>query len=103
MVTSQKMIESEMGYRGSKSIVKVQPRQNIIVKEQRVDGGYIKNLLMLRYTLMGLERGYQGRILSNHLNSNLKRLYNTKASFSLRSTLDYKQLSPNYTMRALNP
>lgn len=91
------MIESEMGYRGSKSIVKAQPRQNIIVKEQRVDGGYIKNILMLRYTLMGLERGYQGRILSNRLNSNLKRLYSTKA------VLDYKQLSPNYTMRALNP
>ena len=34
MVTSQEMIENEMGYRGSKS------EMNLSVKEQRVDGGY---------------------------------------------------------------
>ena len=37
MVISQEMIEKEMGYRGSKSIVE----ENTVVKEQRVDGSYI--------------------------------------------------------------
>jgi hypothetical protein len=34
MVISQKMIEREMGYRGSKSVI----LNNIAVKEQRVNG-----------------------------------------------------------------
>jgi hypothetical protein len=37
MVTSQKMIEKEMGNRGSKSVV-VSRLDNAIVKEQRVNG-----------------------------------------------------------------
>ena len=38
MVTSKKMIETEMGYRGSKSeFLSPQPNE-ISVKEQRVDG-----------------------------------------------------------------
>jgi hypothetical protein len=63
------MIEKEMGYRGSKSIVS----ENTIVKEQRVDGSYIevfkkKNNSMLRCTLTGFERSYQVKILSNQIN-----------------------------------
>jgi hypothetical protein len=48
MVTSQKMSENEMGYRGSKS-------ETNSVKEQRVDGSYCKifKFKQLRYTLMG--------------------------------------------------
>ena len=55
------MKETEIGYRGSKSI-----RNNQIVKEQRVDGSYcIKSkLLQLRCTLKGFERKYPIRILS---------------------------------------
>ena len=40
IVTSQNMIESEMGYRGSKSVI----RKNITVKEQRVDGSWHNNV-----------------------------------------------------------
>ena len=65
MVTSPKMMETEMGYRGSKS-AKI---KNNAVKEQRVDGscfGLLKP--KLRCTLMGFERSYQVRVLSNQLN-----------------------------------
>ena len=66
-VTSHKMSENEMGYRGSKSIL------NNIVKEQRVDGSWsiIKaksRQMLLRCTLMGFERNYQVKILSKQLN-----------------------------------
>ena len=79
IVTSQNMIENEMGYRGSKSIVS----QNTIVKEQRVDGSYIeyfnkKKLSMLRYTLVGFERSYLTKNPSNFIN--LKRNFSTLES-----------------------
>jgi hypothetical protein len=46
MVTTYKMRETEMGYRGSKSGIS-------LVKEQRVDGSYCKiNKMQLRYTLI---------------------------------------------------
>ena len=66
-VTSHKMSENEMGYRGSKSIL------NNIVKEQRVDGSWsiIKaksRQMLLRCTLMGFERNYQVKIPSKQLN-----------------------------------
>jgi len=82
MVTSQKMIEKEIGYRGSKSRDKarspldldftkvyknVAKSRSILVKEQRVDGGWnfkegfnsLKEFL--RCTLMRFERNYQVR------------------------------------------
>ena len=43
IVTSQNMIENEMGYRGSKSIVR-RKLENTIVKEQRVDGSWHNNV-----------------------------------------------------------
>jgi hypothetical protein len=52
-----------MSYRGSKSTVV----KNTVEKEQRVDGSYINNLV-LRSTLMGFERNYPIRILSNQIN-----------------------------------
>jgi len=67
MVTSHKMIEREMEYRGSKSVV---IDCYSTVKEQRVDGSCIGNKglpPMLRCTLMGLERDYQVRVLSNQI------------------------------------
>lgn len=63
MVTSQKMIENEMGNRGSKSVLGP-------VKEQRVDGSWFLTLTVrsLRCTLMGFERNYQIKVLSKQLN-----------------------------------
>jgi hypothetical protein len=60
MVTSHKMNENEMGYRGSKSLLIKS------VKEQRVDGSYFinKNLMILRCTLTGFERNSQTNISS---------------------------------------
>ena len=77
MVTSQKMSENEMGYRGSKSKFLIQiPQPNkfkFFVKEQRVDGscfGFLKynKSPKLRCTLMGSERNYQVMIPSKQLN-----------------------------------
>ena len=97
------MIEREMGNRGSKSPSKIVYKESNLlvsinpvwdaytiidvliiidlshfgVKEQRVDSSYyIKhNIVFLRYTLIGFERNYLVRILSNQ-NIN-KRLYST--------------------------
>nr|AYE93380.1 LAGLIDADG homing endonuclease [Termitomyces sp.]AYE93381.1 LAGLIDADG homing endonuclease [Termitomyces sp.] len=66
-VTSHKMNENEMGYRGSKSDFVMKS-----VKEQRVDGSWCianSNPLHLRYTLMGFERNYRIKIPSKQLNN----------------------------------
>jgi len=65
MVTSPKMKETEMGYRGSKSVF-----ISNIVKEQRVDGSwYIKSKPMyLRCILMGGESRYPIKIPSKQFN-----------------------------------
>ena len=67
MVTSHKMSENEMDYRGSKSEYLMDS-----VKEQRVDGSWLLKLAVLirslRYTLMGFERNYQIKVLSKQLN-----------------------------------
>ena len=70
-VTSHKMNENEMGYRGSKSNCKfnnnsIQIKNYSFVKEQRVDGSCcIKSkLMLLRYTLMGGASYYQTKIPS---------------------------------------
>jgi hypothetical protein len=76
IVTSQNMNESEMGYRGSKSIVS----ENTVVKEQRVYGSWCGiNLPHLRCTLMGFERNYQNKILTTQLVN--KRGYSTSAVY----------------------
>jgi LAGLIDADG endonuclease len=69
MVTSYKISENEMGYRGSKSeILNPQPNK-ISVKEQRVDGSYCinNNSMQLRCTLTGFERNYPVKIPSKQL------------------------------------
>lgn len=77
MVTSQYMKETEMGNRGSKSTnynYNSASLVNSVVKEQRVDGSW--HFKCLRCTLMGFERNYQIKVLSNqkrfytNLNSN---------------------------------
>ena len=70
MVTSHKMNENEMGYRGSKSEF---VSHTDSVKEQRVDGSWSitkakSRQMLLRCTLMGFERNYQVKVLSKQLN-----------------------------------
>lgn len=68
IVISQKMSESEMGNRGSKSVIHTNKQSSIIVKEQRVNGSWCGiNLSHLRCTLLGFERSYQVRIPSNQI------------------------------------
>lgn len=95
-VTSQKMNESEMDHRGSKSVIS----ENITVKEQRVDGHRCVNLTLthLRYALVGFERNYQLRILSNQLIIQ-RRSY---TSLSKNSSLRLNRLKLNTSLR-LNP
>lgn len=62
------MSESEMGNRGSKSVIHTNKQSSIIVKEQRVNGSWCGiNLSHLRCTLLGFERSYQVRIPSNQI------------------------------------
>ena len=85
------MMETEIGYRGSKSTIL---GENIVVKEQRVDGSCIgapglkKNLSMLRCTLMGLERDYQNKVLSKSLIRHHSTFVSTDTSQNNESKLD---------------
>jgi hypothetical protein len=79
MVTSHKMNESEMGYRGSKSEIQNPQPKGISVKEQRVDGSYFGFYPKLRCTLMGSESCYQLKIPSNQFNKILFSNLNTKS------------------------
>jgi len=69
MVTSHKMMETEMGNRGSKSGSFGLPEP---VKEQRVDGSYLGSIRdpKLRCTLTGGESRYQAKIPSNRFVKN---------------------------------
>lgn len=74
IVISQKMSESEMGNRGSKSVI--HSTRSITVKEQRVNGSWCGiNLSHLRCTLLGFERSYQVKIPSNQIIQ--RQLYST--------------------------
>jgi hypothetical protein len=64
------MIEREMGDRGSKSKLNLnRPSSHKLnfVKEQRVDGSLCLINKHIRCTLMGFERNYQIKILSNQI------------------------------------
>ena len=74
------MNENEMEYRGSKS------EYLYSVKEQRVDGHRCVNLMHLRYALMGFERNYPIRILSNHLIT-LRKSYTSLSTTPLNNLL----------------
>ena len=91
MVTSHKMTETEMGYRGSKSefiIQNPQPKYINSVKEQRVDGSWFlaQKARSLRYTLMGFERNYQVKNPSKQLNSQ-KFSFSTLTNNSVNNTI----------------
>ena len=60
------MTVREIDYRGSKAVAPLSSDKSVIVKEQRVDGIYGSKLL--RCTLMGFERNYKVRFLSNQIN-----------------------------------
>jgi hypothetical protein len=84
IVISQKMSESEIGNRGSKSVI--HSTNSINVKEQRVNGSWRGiNLPRLRCTLLNFERSYQVKILSNQIIQ--RQLYSTA------SNLDSSKLS----------
>ena len=80
IVISQNMIEREMDNRGSKSVI-------LAVKEQRVDGNWLlknitKGIRSLRCALMGFERNYQVKVLTNQL---LNRFFSTTNNQNLNS------------------
>uniref|UniRef100_UPI0023F45F0A homing endonuclease n=1 Tax=Leptographium procerum TaxID=100367 RepID=UPI0023F45F0A len=83
MVISQRIYESLMDNRGSKS----NKGNTLFVKEQRVDGHKCVKFTHLRYTLMDFERNYQVRIPSNQLSI---RLYSTSTLNNLHNI----QLNP---------
>ena len=84
MVTSLKTSEKKVGNRGSKSII----HENIIVKEQRVDGSWCGiNLPHLRCTLMGFERNYPNKILTTQLVN--KRSYCTSLASGSKDDNNY--------------
>jgi hypothetical protein len=80
-------METEMGYRGSKSEIKAPQPKEIYVKEQRVDGSYcIKSTIMqLRCTLTGGESCYQVKIPSKQLSNR---------SFSTLNSVTKIELNP---------
>jgi hypothetical protein len=99
------MSENEMEYRGSKSVVLCRVNNDTPVKEQRVDGGCIgisginKKNSMLRCTLMGLERDYQLKILSNQIN----RQKYIRSFHTTRVALDEEQNIKNLQNFTINP
>jgi hypothetical protein len=89
------MSENEMDNRVSNSIIVANflSAENIIVKEQRVDGSYI-NKLMLRCTLKGFERSSQIRISSNQINK--IRLYSTVSGYEVKAQRELDLLNPYF-------
>lgn len=89
MVTSLKMSENEMDYRGSKTAI----LKNIAVKEQRVDGSWFKPGLNLRCTLQGFERnreikfGFNTQQCWNSYIKNPFKQYDLKKYSTLSSTI----------------
>jgi len=80
------MSKNEMGNRGSKSVIHSTKQSSIIVKEQRVNGSWCGiNLPRLRYTLLGFERSYQVKILSNQIIQ--RQLYSTVSNLDNSSKL----------------
>jgi len=96
------MSENEMDNRVSKSIIVALAcaAENIIVKEQRVDGSCIGasslNIKspMLRCTLKGFERSYLFRIPSNQINQ--KKLYSTVNTFEVKPQEELYLLNPYF-------
>ena len=75
MAISQKIMETVMGYPGSKSIIFLLTKWNVIVKEQRVYSSCYINIMRLKYTLRDLEINYQIRIFPNQVNKQVRLFY----------------------------
>ena len=90
MVINQKMIENEMGYRGSKSEFLLPQPIEISVKEQRVDGSYFGSISTprLRCTLTGGESSYHIRIHSKQLNHACVRTFSNLPSGQGKNVLN---------------
>ena len=80
-----------MGYRRSKSEIKILQPNQISVKEQQVNDNYLTKLVKLRCALMDCENSYQVRILSKQLK--LNKLF---FSSSYHKTLSTKPLFCNW-------
>ena len=104
MVITQKMIENEMGYRGSKSLLDISK-----VKEQRVDGSYFGSVSnpRLRCTLTGGESRYHIKIHSNQLNPaklyNYARTFSTLPSLAFANKLRNEKANVGLEINVLNP
>lgn len=87
------MKETEVGYRGSKSIM-----NNFIVKEQRVDGSSWRvSILHLRCTLKGFEGSYQDRILSLASKKiSLQRFFSSKVQQSFEEIHNLSSINPSW-------
>lgn len=90
MVTTLKMSENEMDNRGSKSAI----LNNIVVKEQRVDGSWFINLefMDLRCTLQGFERnrdklGFKMKNTWNSYINSPSKQYGLRKYSTYRSTI----------------
>lgn len=90
------MRENKMGYRGSKSAPNIINytgaaiiNNNVlgVVKEQRLDGDSIVESpsTVLRYSLMGLERDYQFKILSKQISFMNTRGYSTNCTLNSKT------------------
>ena len=107
MVIMQEMLEKAMEYRGSKSITDLIPidqKESVIVKEQRVDGGYTKQAskgLVLRCTLIGSERSPWINVLSKGQITGLKCYSSTTVLKS--SVLTSLSTSSELPVTSINP
>jgi hypothetical protein len=102
MVINQKMKETEMGYRGSKSEILISQPKKKSEKEQRVDGSYFGSVSIprLRCTLTGGESHYHIKILSKQLNSACWRsLY----SYKNKNARTFSNLPSGQERNVLNP
>jgi hypothetical protein len=89
MVITQKASEKNVGYRGSESVL---VDRNFTVKEQRVNGSLCVNhhLMHIRCTLMGFERNYQAKNLSNLIIQ--RRLYYKQSEKGNNLTINNKHI-----------
>ena len=97
-----------MDYRGSKSTAgtfnyggqsKLNEKMFVVVKEPRLDGGFIKQkskALVLRYSLRGIDKNHQVKILSKQINFTCARFYYTNGLTAIRKECENSsvQLSP---------
>ena len=104
----QKMFEKAMEYRGSKSITDLIPidqKESVIVKEQRVDGGYTKQMyknLVLRCTLIGSERNPRINVPSDKQITQRKCYHNTTTVFKSKP-YSVLSTSTNLPITLINP